>query len=161
MNAPVPPPVVEAPKVTPQQSVFSFITGTMKVGRVAKSSRSKTTDPLTLAKDKVIKGIESQKALVKLVMEGKPLPKNGDKTKTTWFSHQSDGWWTAIKYGQLSIPLVADNTDILVSQKVDDLLPFYDAVIAAVRKGELDSQIGKLQQERSKALTKKDKETPS
>lgn len=112
VNAPVPPPVVEPPKAT-QQSVFSFITGTMKVGRVAKSSRSKTVDPLTVAKDKVVKGIESQKALVKLVVEGKPLPKTkgGDKSVSTWWSKQSDGYWTHLAYGQLPIPIIPAKLD--------------------------------------------------
>jgi hypothetical protein len=32
-------------------------------------------------------------------LDGKPIPKRGEKTVSTWFSKQNDGWWTSIRYG--------------------------------------------------------------
>ena len=44
-------------------------------------------------------------------------------------------------------------TAMLISEKLEDVATFYDAVAKAIQAGELDAQIGKLQAERSAALT--------
>jgi hypothetical protein len=120
-----------------------------------KSSRSKLTDPLTLAKEKILKAIDQQKAYVQLVIDGKPLPKKGDKTVSVWFSNEADGWCASIRYGQASIPLgkTEKDTQLLIG-KLDQVSLFFDAVAGAIKGGELDAAIGKLQSERSAALTK-------
>jgi hypothetical protein len=46
-----------------------------KSGTLAKSSRSKRIDPLTLAKSKVLDALKVQKGYVDLVNADKPLPK--------------------------------------------------------------------------------------
>lgn len=45
--------------------------------------------------------------------------------------------------------------DMLVGPNLPDVATFYDAVAVAIAAGELDAQIGKLQAERSAALTGK------
>lgn len=121
-----------APPAAPEakQLPFSFLTLVKKTGTLPKTSRSRTVDALTAAKGK-----------------------GGDKTVSTWFSKQNDGWWTSIRYGQASIPIgEKGETDMLISDKLTDVLTFYGAVKIAIDKGELDAQIGKLQAEKSAAL---------
>lgn len=123
------------------------------VEKLAKTSRSKTVDPLSAAKAKILKAIEVQKGYVALVKDGKPLPKSngGKKTVGAWFSKQSTGWFTSIRYGQASIPIVGDKADMLIGE-LADVAKFYDAVAEAIGKGELDKQIAALQTAKSAAL---------
>jgi hypothetical protein len=124
-----------------------------KTGTLAKSSRSKRIDPLTLAKSKVLDALKVQKTYVALVAADKPLPKRGDREASTWFKKENDGWWTSIRYGQVPIPI--DGQPDLLIGKLDDVATFYDAVAQAISKGELDSQIADLQTKRSAALSGK------
>jgi len=136
------------------QPAFSFLKLVKKTGTLAKSSRSKRIYPLTQAKNKILDALKMQKGYVALVAEGKTLPKNdAGRDLSTWFSKQTDGWWTSIRYGQLSIPIDGKNADLLIGPKLEDVGTFYDAVSEAIQKGELDAQILKLQTERSAALT--------
>jgi hypothetical protein len=147
----VAPPAVSEAKQLP----FSFLSLVKKTGTLPKTSRSRTIDALTAAKGKVLGAIDTQEQFVRDVMDGKALPKgkSGDKTVSTWFSKQNDGWWTSIRYGQAPIPIgEKGETDMLISDKLADVLTFYGAVKIAIGKGELDAQIGKLQAEKSAAL---------
>lgn len=138
--------VVEKP-----QSTFSFMSKVKKTATLAKSSRSKRIDPLTLAKSKVLDALKVQKSYVSLVAENRPLPKTETgRDMSTWFKKENDGWWTTIRYGQL--PILIDGQPDLFIGKLEDLPAFYDAVATAIEAGELDAQIGKLQSERSAAL---------
>ena len=140
----------------PSQLPFSFMAMVQKTGKLAKTSRSRTIDPLTAAKNKIIAAVGQQEAFVADLIDNKPLPKSksGEKTVSTWFSKQNDGWWTSIRYGQVSLPLGPnDETDLLIGD-LKSLLGFYGAVKIAIGKGELDGPIGKLQAEKSAALKK-------
>lgn len=142
------------PEPTPSQHKFSFMGMVKRSGLLPKSGRSRTIDPLTLAKQKVIAALDTQEGFVRDLMDNKALPKakGGEKTVSTWFSKQNDGWWTSIRYGQISIPLgEKGETDLLIGE-LKDVLSFYGAVKIAIGKGELDAQIGKLQSERSASL---------
>jgi hypothetical protein len=121
-----------------------------KSGTLAKSSRSKRIDPLTLAKSKVLDALKVQKGYVDLVIADKPLPKKGEREASTWFKKENDGWWSTIRYGQL--PILIDGHPDLFIGKLEDMTAFYDAVATAISAGELDTQIRKLQSERSAAL---------
>ena len=136
---------------------LSFLKIVKKTGQLPKSSRSKRIDPLTLAKQKVLDALKVQKGFVALVADNKPMPKNdAGREASTWFSKQLDGWWTSIRYGQLSIPIgEKGETDMFIGPKLEDVATFYDAVAVAITAGELDAQIGKLQEARSAALTGK------
>ncbi len=135
------------------QPAFSFMTMVKQTGKLEKTSRSRTIDPLTEAKSKILAAIDVQTGYARLLIEGRPLPKKGgDKTVSTWFSKQNDGWWTSIRYGQQAIRIDGENVDMLISTKLEDVIAFYAAVKTAIGKGELDTQIGKLQSERSAAL---------
>lgn len=125
-----------------------------KTGTLAKTSRSRTIDPLTAAKSKVLAAIDTQEQLVRDLIDGQPLPKSGkgEKTVSTWFGKQNDGWWTSIRYGQVSIPIgERGETDMLIGD-LNGLLGFYGALKIAIVAGELDGPIGKLQAEKSAAL---------
>ena len=59
-----------------------------------------------------------------------------------------------MRYGQISIPMTEKGeTAMLISDKLEDVAKFYDAVGEAILKGELDAPIAKMQAERSAALT--------
>ena len=137
----------------PKSPQFSFMSMVQSVRQPTKSSRSKLTDPLTLAKEKILKAIEQQKVYVALVLDSKPLPKKGEKTVSVWFSNESDGWCASCRYGQASIQLGANKADtqVLIG-KLADIPAFFDALANAIRGGELDARIGKLQAEKSAAL---------
>jgi hypothetical protein len=143
--------VVETQPLPPAQPAFSFMGMVKKTAELPKSSRSKRIDPLTLAKQKIIEALKTQRSYVALVVEDKPLPKKGERETSTWFSKQTDGWWTSIRYGQQSIK-IDGNPDFFIG-KLEDVAAFYDAVTKAIEAGELDAQIGKLQTERSAKLT--------
>jgi hypothetical protein len=124
-----------------------------KVAQPPKYAGSKKGDPLTAAKAKVVEGIKTQKGYVQLTVDAKPLPKSeGGREASTWYYREIDGtYWTTLRYGQLSIPLDGPNTAVQVG-KLEDLTAFYDSVVEAIGKGELDGPIGKLQADRSAAL---------
>lgn len=111
-------------------------------------------DPLGSAKEGIIKAVEQQKDYAALTKREQPLPKaKGNRSVSTWFQKQADGWVTTVRYGQLSIPLdEKGTTGVLVGATLDDLGPFYDAVIDSIRKGELDTIIAEMQKKRSESL---------
>ena len=51
----------------------------------------------------------------------------------------------------ISLGKTKDDTQLLIG-KLEQVTPFFDAVAAAIQKGELDGPIGKLQAEKSAAL---------
>jgi hypothetical protein len=137
----------------PTQTTFSFLNGFAAV-KPPKNAGMKQGDPLTAAKRRVIDGLCQQKERGQLVMDGKPLPKmdGGKKTVATWFYKAPDGAYaTRLRYGRSAIPLSGDNTAVRVGD-LKDLLPFYDPVIAAVERGELDEPLARMQKEKSAAL---------
>jgi hypothetical protein len=135
------------------QPAFSFLSMVKKTTTLPKSSRNKRIDPLTLAKTKILDALKLQRTYVALVVEDKPLPKKGEREVTLWFSKQTEGWFTTIRYGQQAIPFDG-GADLLIG-KLEDVATFYDAVAQAITAGELDAQITKLQTERSAALAGK------
>lgn len=145
-------PAPQAPEIN--QLPFSFMSLVQKAAKLPKSSRSRTIDPLTAAKQKILAALEQQDGFVSDLADGKPLPKakGGEKTVSTWFSKQNDGWWTCIRYGQVSLPLGPNGeTDLLIGD-LPALMGFYGAVKIAIANGELDGPIGKLQADKSAAL---------
>jgi hypothetical protein len=74
---------------------------------------------------------------------------------SVWLSNEADGRCASIRYGQASIPLgkTEKDTQLLIG-KLDQVSLFFDTVAGAIKGGELDAAIGKLQSERSAALTK-------
>lgn len=142
-----PPTIEQEVPVLQPQPTFSFMNLVKKTGSLPKSGRSKLTDPLTLAKEKIIKALQTQKEYALLVADGKPIPKTGEREKTTWFSKQSDGWWANIRYGQKTIK-IDGNPDLFIGT-LEDVATFFDSVAEAITKGEMDTQILAIQSERS------------
>lgn len=134
---------------------LSFLTLVKKTGALPKSIGNKRVDALTLAKRKVIAALNAQKGYALLVAEGKPLPKTqAGREAQIWFCKQLDGWWTTVRYGQQAIPISeTGEVAMLVSEKLEEVAAFYDAVAEAIERGELDPQILALHQAKSKALT--------
>jgi len=142
------------PTPEPTQTTFTFLNG-FAVVKPPKNAGTKQGDPLTAAKRRVIDGLRQQKERVQLIIDGKPLPKmdGGKKQVATWFYKAPDGAYaTRLRYGQSAIPLDGENTAVRVGD-LKDLLPFYDSVIAAVERGELDEPLARMQKEKSAALT--------
>ena len=134
---------------------LSFLSLVKKTGVLPKSVGDKRVDALTLAKRKVIDALKVQKGYALLVAEGKPLPKTqAGREAGIWFCKQLDGWWTTVRYGQQAIPISEKGeVAMLVSEKLEEVAAFYDAVVEAIERGELDTQILTLHQAKSKALT--------
>ena len=110
----------------------------------------------TAAKTKSLGALDIQEGYACTLFDGKPLPeaKSGDKTVSTGFGEQNNGRCTSIRNSQVSIPVVeTGETEMLVSEKLEDVLSFYGAVKMTIGKGDLDAPISKLQAERSAALT--------
>ena len=140
------------PKVTEQ--VFTFSSLIKQSGDLPNKQAARAGDPLTIAKAAILKALDEQKGYLSLVESGQTLPKSkkGTKTVSTWFTKTPEGYWTSIRYGQLSIP-VNGQTGFLVGE-AGELTAFYEAVKAASRGGELDEVISDMQATRSQALRK-------
>jgi hypothetical protein len=132
---------------------LSFLKG-RKVGTAPRMGGARKGDALTIAKGKVVDGITQQKHYASLAARNEELPRGkGGRATSVWFFRSLDGYWTTIRYGQLPIPMNdKGDFDVFIGDKLDGLQSFYDAVIEAVRKGELDAAISELQQKRSAAL---------
>ena len=133
---------------------LSFLAG-RKTSAVARVTASAVTGGgLEMAKAKIIKAISSQKALVDLVVDGRSIPKKTDGRTVVWFFKESDGsWWTALRYGQSVIPL-EDNNSYVEIGSIENMNPFYDSVIAAIERGEMDAIIERLRKKRTDALAR-------
>ena len=133
---------------------LTFLKG-RQLGKRPKNASSRA-DPISAAKAKILEAIDTQRDYAKLLIDGIPLPtREGDRSHTTWVYRESrDVWWTSARYGQVSIPLDGESDAVQVG-KLEELPAFYNTVIQAIEKGELDEQIAKLQQMRSAAIAGK------
>jgi hypothetical protein len=131
---------------------LSFLKG-RKLAVPPKTSGTQKGDPMVLAKNKIIGGVQIQKQFVELTLKGEPIPKgDGGRSLSTWFYKEIDGTiWTTLRYGQISMPLDGEKTSVSVG-RLEDVPAFYDSVIKAIEKGELDSIIADLQKRRSDSL---------
>jgi len=134
------------------QPTFSFLKLIKKTGQLPSKVVSRSGDPLTIAKTAILKALDEQKGYLTLSEGGKPLPKakGGKKTVSTWFTKAEDGYWTGIRYGQLSIT-INGGTGLFIGNAAE-LQTFYDAVKESIRAGEMDEVIGKLREARSASL---------
>ncbi len=136
------------------QPTFSFLKDRVLVVP-PKGAGTRQGDPLTAAKGRVIAGAKAQKGYVVLLLKGDSLPKmeGGKKTVQTWFYKEPNGSYsTRLRYGQSAIPLDGETTGVRVGT-LEDLIPFYDAVIESIEKGELDAILADMQKAKSDALT--------
>ena len=125
---------------------FSFMQLVKKTGTLAKSSRSKRIDPLTLAKNKVLAALKVQQGYVALVAEDKPLPKKGGlgRPRRGSASTTRGGGPASATARCLSRSGRGGQADMLIGS-LEEVAAFYDAVTQAIGRGELDAQILKLQ----------------
>lgn len=109
-------------------------------------------DPLDVAKQHIVSAIEGQKRRVNLLLEGETLPREKGKRNVVWFYKDAvDGsYWTALRYGQFTIPLGEDNDTAVQVGKLSDLNGFYDDVISSIKQGEMDEIIAKLRAKRGR-----------
>ena len=94
----------------------------------------------TAAKTKSLGALDIQEGYACTLFDGKPLPKakSGDKTVSTGFGEQNNGRCTSIRNSQVSIPVVeTGETDMVVSEKLEDVLSFYGGVKMTIGKGDL------------------------
>jgi hypothetical protein len=133
--------------------MFSFLSLAEKSASGKPKKANGKSDPLQTAKDAVANAIEDQKKYLALIGEGKPLPKtkSGTKTVSPWFWSADDGYWTTLRYGQLTIDLGTENQWWFSS--IEKLHAFYDAVKEGILTGQMNAVIGELQKKRSASLT--------
>lgn len=83
-----------------------------------------------------------------------PIPKKTGGRTVVWFFREPDGnWWTALRYGQSVIPLEDNNSYVQIGE-LTNMNPFYDSVIEAINKGEMDDIIERLRKKRTDALAR-------
>lgn len=162
---------------TPERSVYRQVTANFEEGykrmalsflegRKTATAPSKPVnrgDPLETAKQHIIQAIDGQKRLVRLLLEGETIPKQKGKRNVVWFYQDKDDqqYWTALRYGQFTIPLGEDGDTAVQVGKLSDLTEFYDQVIASIKKGELDQIISKLRAKRTGRRGRTDAATES
>lgn len=115
----------------------------------------KNINPIYNRRNKLLVRLQEQRALALSFIDGKPLI-GADKEKVivdkvtghrttlivqkrvkTWFSGSNDAMIFEVRYGNVALELAIDKTAIAVGSAVN-LVPTIDAVIGAVKAGELD-----------------------
>ena len=143
---------------------------TLKLGKAAPTTTP--TDAKGRARAKVIAHLEQQKALLAAHMEGKAFEATrpvyrtneaGERVRVMQPVHVRRGWFEdgagavhfVVRYGSKPLPLdKAGSTSVEVG-KLDRLAGTIDALLAAVRAGELDAQLAAAAQERGKAFKRR------
>lgn len=133
-----------------KQPTFSFMAGR----RVEKAPRNsgKASGAEALRK-LVLDVMAKQRGYAELKIADKELPnmEGSSKTVSTWFYQKADGsWGSRIRYGQQAVKI--DGEDGIHIGKLEDIPAFYDDVAAAIHKGELDTLLKALQDEKGKGL---------
>jgi len=121
-------------------------------------------EPIVIARKRVIEGIKVQKDAVEKELRGESLPttrftnaKGQDRTRgfTKWYFTHSGKVMTYVRYGQSSVFNDGKTAQAFeAGNELADLPAFYDALIGAVEKGELDKQLLPLQAETSRRTQK-------
>jgi hypothetical protein len=143
---------------------------TLKLGKAAPVSAP--ADAKGRARAKVVAHLEQQRGLLVASIEGKafeatrPVYKTnatGERVRVMQPVHVRRGWFEdttglvhfSIRYGAKPLPLdKAGNSSVEVG-KLEALPGVIDTLLAAVRAGELDLQLGVAAQERSKAFKRR------
>jgi hypothetical protein len=143
---------------------------TLKLGKVA--PHTVPADAKGRARAKVIAHLEQQKAALAAHVEGKAFEATRPVYKTNeagqrvrvmqpvhvrrdWFEDGAGTLHFMVRYGSKPLPLdKAGSTSVEVG-KFDQLPGVIDALVTAVRAGELDAQLAAAVQERSKAFTRR------
>ena len=143
---------------------------TLKLGKAAPTSAP--ADAKGRARAKVIQHLEQQRALLAAQLEGKTFEATrpvyrtnnaGERVRVVQPMHVRRGWFEdgsgtthfSIRYGSKQLQLdKAGSTSVEVGA-LDRLAGVIDALLAAVRAGELDAQLAAAAQERSKAFKRR------
>ena len=143
---------------------------TLKLGKAAPTPVP--ADAKGRARAKVVAHLEQQKALLAAQLEGKafeatrPVYRTNDAgervrvmqpvhVRRDWFEDGAGTVHFMVRYGSKPLPLdKAGSTSVEVGG-LDQLAGVIDALLAAVRAGELDAQLATAAQERSKAFKRR------
>lgn len=129
------------------------ILSTLNLVKIPKRS----TDPLVQRQNKLIKRVEVQREMARCLIENETFTAykevykvdetTGTKQKVSvakqikpWHFQINNEWFTSIKYGAKSLELSKGLQAVAVGDK-SSLTTVYDAVIACIKAGELDSQL--------------------
>lgn len=120
---------------------------------------------LATARTRVLDGVKAQKANIVKELAGEKLTgtsfkkkdgKTVERAATTWYYEREGGAFTEVRYGQKSVFTEGDKPQAFPAGKtLKDLPAFYDKLIAAIERGELDAPIEKVQKATSASLTGK------
>jgi hypothetical protein len=143
---------------------------TLKLGNAAPTTAP--ADAKGRARAKVVAHLEQQKALLTAQLEGKAFEATrpvyrtneaGERIRVTQPVHVRRGWFEdgngmvhfLVRYGAKPLPLdKAGSTSVKVG-KLEELAGVIEALLAAVRAGELDTQLAAAAQERGKAFKRR------
>lgn len=104
----------------------------------AKEAIGGGNDQTQQTRDRMLNGINKQKELVNLYLQGKELPFKARK----WFYRAADGnYYIDVRYGNRPLPIKDNNNTVLAGDKREDLLNVLDVLEQAVTDGELDTQM--------------------
>ena len=143
---------------------------TLKLGKAAPTAVP--ADAKSRARAKVIAHLEQQKALLAAQLEGKafeatrPVYRTNDAgervrvmqpvhVRRGWFEDGSGALHFAVRYGSKPLPLDKAGSTSVEAGRLAALPGVIDALLAAVRAGELDAQLAAAAQERSKVLRRR------
>lgn len=124
---------------------------------IVKAPLKNLTDPLIQRQNKLIAKLEVQREMAQCLVESKDFkaykfkyvtdPETGIKNKirvpkqiNPWFYKMDSQYFTTIKYGSKSLELTKGLYAISVDSSTA-LIGVFDALIGAVRNGELDKQL--------------------
>ncbi len=129
-----------------------------------------SSDPVTRARDKVVVALIEQKHMAEAKIAGQTFApthtvrrKNAEgqsvdvetlkRVRQGWFSDGSGKIFFAVRYAGKTIEFAKDRNAVEVGE-LPALPSIIDMLVAAVRAGELDEQLGKAAAERGKLIRK-------
>ena len=113
--------------------------------------RSTGRDALITARNRVIDGIRLQKATVEKELAGETIECGFSK----WYYVHKGAAFTEVRYGQKSVFMDGTKPQAFrAGTTLGDFPAFYDRLIQAIERGELDTPIEKVQRATSASLTR-------
>jgi hypothetical protein len=143
---------------------------TLKLGKATLTAAP--ADAKGRARAKVVAHLEQQKGLLVASIEGKAFDATrpvykinaaGERVRVMQPVHVRRGWFEdttgtvhfSIRYGSKPLPLDKTGNSSVEVGKLDALPGVIDALLAAVKAGELDTQLAAASQERSRAFKRR------
>ena len=152
-STPATPPATPPASPPPSSFTNNFLSGA-KIEVSERSARGTLSDPVLIARHKIIQSIQAQKAAVMADIERKPFqPPGGGQRFSRWFYTSGGKYYSLIRYAQSSLVTVDDKiAGVLVGDNLADLIPWYDRLTAAIEEGQFDEALRGIQRARSQRM---------